>query len=850
MYSFRILENYSKDMFHSSIIRFDKASYLFNCCDGTQRNALDQGIKFPKIKSIFFNSSKTDCYLGTYGFLMSRGEMNISRAYALVKNIESQTQKNKNEDDKSEDSKISTNNKDKKESKKKGKKKDKSPDKQNIKKPILNKLNGPDAINPFQEIQQCTLFGPPQFSNNFKHSYNFCPVPISQYLYEYDTNSNLFICQNIFNEKKKSEPMKLYSDENITIIPICINNSNIYSMSYICIPKQKNRSFNKEKALKLGLKPGPIFGELQKGKSITLENGTIISLKDVSDEPLPSSSILILYIPTEEHMNNIINNEIIGKYLQKNLGQEYIYNISICVHITPNFNIINNEKYIKFMSLFGKDVEHIIECPEINQQFLYNEGKLKIQYLLNKVSKLLFPDILFTEQESAAPLKDKNQLFADISKNHNINIDESIPGREYIIYPPDRKGIVIKGLYQGKGFYFNSEDSKTFIENISDITIKNIDLEIANFNQQVKDNNFPRVTFLGTTSMKPGKFRNVTSILIENKVKDDKKYIIFDCGEGTYQQMIEKFGFQITENILLNIRLIAISHKHGDHMLGLIKILKEIDKLLIIEKNNNQSNIIDKNNFIYIVVPKTIIDFVRNSISLDIINKDYFKVYDSNTFNVNEEQYYQKNLLQNNPHENFTDIPRICPINDYKNLTEKIDKFRAKPELKIIYDDFKNKFGAFFNTIEVFHCEESFGLFIENDAAKDSEFYWKISFSGDTRPNNNFFNYSMHSTLFIHEGTFDDEMVEDALDKMHSTIGEAIKLGTENLSKYIAITHFSPRYIKTYPFKEEFEIKKILLANDYLSFNLNELYKAYKYLKPFDEIITSIEKNKKKKNIL
>ena len=53
MYSFRILENYSKDMFHSSILRFDKTSYLFNCCDGTQRNALDQGIKFQKIKAIF-----------------------------------------------------------------------------------------------------------------------------------------------------------------------------------------------------------------------------------------------------------------------------------------------------------------------------------------------------------------------------------------------------------------------------------------------------------------------------------------------------------------------------------------------------------------------------------------------------------------------------------------------------------------------------------------------------------------------------------------------------------------------------------------------------------------------------
>ena len=110
MYSFRILENYSKDMFHSSIIRFDKASYLFNCCDGTQRNALDQGIKFPRIKSIFFNSSQIDCCFGCYGFLMSRGEMNISRAFSIAKNIE-----NKNDDDDDEKSNKNNSNQRKKE---------------------------------------------------------------------------------------------------------------------------------------------------------------------------------------------------------------------------------------------------------------------------------------------------------------------------------------------------------------------------------------------------------------------------------------------------------------------------------------------------------------------------------------------------------------------------------------------------------------------------------------------------------------------------------------------------------------------------------------------------------------
>ena len=809
MYSFRVLQNYSKDMFPCSILRFDKASYLFNCCDGTQRNALEQGIKFPKIKCIFYNSSKIDCYLGSYGFLMSRGEMNINRAYQLAKNIEEKEK--------------------------------------NTSKPILNHINSQNKGNDiFSEIQQCLLFGPPNFSQNFIYTQQFCPVPLNKYLYEYDSLNATFINKNIFKEKYKSTPIKIYEDEILSMIPFYINVENNSAMNYICIPKQKNRSFNKKKALDLGLKPGPLFGKLAKGETITLDNGKIITLKDVSDEPLPSSSLAILYIPTEEHMNQIIKNDLVDKYINKKLGENYIYNIKLIVHICPKFSIINNEKYISFMASFGKDVEHIIECPEINQQFMYNEGKMKIQSLLNKVSNILFPDVAFNEEETKSSLVNKKEIFENLLLNNGINIDESIPGREYIMYPPDKKGFVIKGLYQGNPFYFNSEEYKNFLKNISDIKINNIDNKLSQLSQNLQS---PKVTFLGTSSMKPGKFRNVSAILIENKVNSSSKYILFDCGEGTFQQIYEKFGKEITSKILLNINLIAISHKHGDHMLGLMKLIKEIDKLLI-EMKLDRNKIINEKVYIYIVVPSTIIDFVKSSIELDIEYKEYFKVYDCNVFNVNEVQYYKENLLLDNPNENFVDIAKLSPINDYQKLCEKINAFRNKPELKPIYEDFLNKFGALFNTIEVFHCEESFGFFIENNLSKEDPLYYKISFSGDTRPNNNFFNYSMHSTLFIHEGTFDSDMTEDAEEKMHSTVGQAINIGENNLSKYIALTHFSPRYIKTYPYKEEFDKKKILFTNDYLSFYLYELPVAYKYLKPFDEIINAIEGNKKKKNIL
>jgi len=108
----------------------------------------------------------------------------------------------------------------------------------------------------------------------------------------------------------------------------------------------------------------------------------------------------------------------------------------------------------------------------------------------------------------------------------------------------------------------------------------------------------------------------------------------------------------------------------------------------------------------------------------------------------------------------------------------------------------------------------------------------------------------MHFTLLIHEGAFDSNLTEGAQEKMHSTIGQTIEIGENNLSKYISLTHFLQWYIKTYPYKEEYDKKKILFAHDYLSFYLYELPVAYTYLKSFDEIINTIEGNKKTKNIL
>lgn len=54
---------------------------------------------------------------------------------------------------------------------------------------------------------------------------------------------------------------------------------------------------------------------------------------------------------------------------------------------------------------------------------------------------------------------------------------------------------------------------------------------------------------------------------------------------------------------------------------------------------------------------------------------------------------------------------------------------------------------------------------------------WKIFYSGDSKPNQNYLNYANGVTLLIHEATLEDGLEEDAESKNHTTTGQAIGIG-------------------------------------------------------------------------
>lgn len=100
------------------------------------------------------------------------------------------------------------------------------------------------------------------------------------------------------------------------------------------------------------------------------------------------------------------------------------------------------------------------------------------------------------------------------------------------------------------------------------------------------------VTFTGTSSAVPSKYRNVSGIYVQlprSVMSAPAPALLLDCGEGTFGQLTRRFGVPGSASGTLNapedpphadaavvaLRLVWISHMHADHHLGLPRIIAQ-----------------------------------------------------------------------------------------------------------------------------------------------------------------------------------------------------------------------------------------------------------------------------------
>lgn len=261
----------------------------------------------------------------------------------------------------------------------------------------------------------------------------------------------------------------------------------------------------------------------------------------------------------------------------------------------------------------------------------------------------------------------------------------------------------------------------SFSEGTFDVTVPESPVKAQPVATVVEQPRFPAVTVLGSGSAVPGKYRNVSSYLLE---LDESKALLFDCGEGTLGQICratsgddsfdENSGFRKeTMRVLKAITHVFISHAHADHHIGLLGLL-EARRALGAPA-------------LWIIIPRSL------SLWLQHLSHDFgfhFHTFVAGRNTLDDEDSVGMSLeVGDSTHVNFVEVLHTMHLGSV----------------------------------------DSFAFVVHRDSEP------LFAYSGDCRPTSNLVKACRGVALLTHEATFPVGMEEEAAAKNHSTIKEAIE---------------------------------------------------------------------------
>eukprot|EP00803_Ostreobium_quekettii_P004091 evm.model.scf_112.2 EVM.evm.TU.scf_112.2 scf_112:6839-12772(+) len=521
---------------------------------------------------------------------------------------------------------------------------------------------------------------------------------------------------------------------------------------YVCTLADSPGKFHPERALALGVPKGPLFRVLQGGSSVVLGDGREVTPQEVMDPAQPGPVVLIVDCPTDGHLPPLLA----ARGLAGGEGRP------VCVvHLTPH-QVVEREAYQEWVAAFDEDLtSHVFVNLKASQSSAVMRKSTVVQTKLNNLDGTFFP-----LPSTAAPVT--GAADGDLrGRNHHRGRNLM----KWILKPQGKMGASSEEVLEGfsveavladleRGHPAAVEAIKAYKESVAQLDGKEQTMKAIGREEL-------EVTFLGTGSAVPSKYRNVTSIYLDFFGKGS---ILLDCGEGSYGQLVRRFGQDGASQALRKLRAVWISHIHADHHAGLPRILNARQRLL---------------------------------------SDDAPPLLVIGTFLL-------RRVLQT--YAKFEPMDFRYLLNDH-TMGEGSRKARVAPEADAmeLYNAAKKDLGLkAFESFAVKHCANAFGAKLVSTSG------WKVVFSGDSRPCNETVEAAKDATLLIHEATFEDDLGDEAKAKKHSTTGEAVRVGAEAGAYRTILTHFSQRYPKVPVFDDSFQASTCV-AFDLMSVNLADL---------------------------
>uniref|UniRef100_U5EN23 Zinc phosphodiesterase ELAC protein 2 n=1 Tax=Corethrella appendiculata TaxID=1370023 RepID=U5EN23_9DIPT len=536
-------------------------------------------------------------------------------------------------------------------------------------------------------------------------------------------------------------------------------------MSYICKLKPRPGTLLLGKCVDKGVPPGPLLGQLKSGIDITLPDGTVVKAEDVREPSDPGPVFIIIDIPSIEYLPDLQAKNVHFEAYQSTATDDSNMALAV-IHFSPP-EIVENEIYRKFMDKFAPSTRHIVinECNEFSGYI----SSHRIQWQLNQLNEKIFPILkeipvkdLSTSATKRLKINENNEFVTNRNESAETTsgIYENAPPMSHFHLRPR------KGYDQSVALRLEPDEYLKELDILEDFKEALGKLRETDDTSHSNEDEFPRMIFFGTGSCIPNKTRNVSAILLHTSADSS---MLLDCGEGTAGQIIRFYGKNKAKEIFRNLKAIYISHLHADHHIGLIEVLQQRRQCFEEDEMKEYEKLL-------LLAPEQI------SFWLSFYDRRFESLH-------NEYQLIRNSNLLLNPLENK--FSQTIGVNDI-------------------------------STCYVKHCPHSFGVAVTLNDSRTNEPI-KITYSGDTMPCDELVRLGENSTILIHEATMENELLDEARLKMHSTLSQAIEQGQKMNAKFTILTHFSQRYSKIPRIESDQLDQSVGLAFDNMSVSLSDL---------------------------
>ncbi|KAK6353152.1 hypothetical protein TWF696_005141 [Orbilia brochopaga] len=512
----------------------------------------------------------------------------------------------------------------------------------------------------------------------------------------------------------------------------------VASLSYMVGIARQRGKFLMDKVKEFGIKAGPDFRILSEGGSVTLENGTVIHSHQCLGPPRSIDGVAFLDVPNESYLEPTIENVL--RWREERKANDEHDGIGIWVWaVGPDLE--RNKRLLDFIgTLEGKHMMNSRTSPFDNLSLRGSSQQLaRLNLLSEEAFRLPCPDFNhhgpadeLAPEEDGQFVRARDSLILDIAPTPGIATYKTHARFDHQIVQEEAKTEL------GDGAYW-----KAVQEVQSQIKEEEASREIPpSATDEVE------LIPLGTGSSAPSKYRNVSSTVV---TIPQVGHMLLDCGEATLNQLRRTYGNSGLPDFMKDLKIVYISHLHADHHLGTVSVLKQWYQTTF---NGNEA--IAK---LYIVAPHKFLNILEEYSQIEDFGLEHITFIPCETVLIEGDR----------PEE--TAVPDVL---------QRVEDMKATVPLEKV------------ETALAVHCRSSFTVAFT--FKKPTEF--KVAYSGDTRPTKGFAKIGRNCTVLVHEATFNDELIAEAVAKKHCTTSEAIQAGKDMDAKHLLLTHFSQRYPK------------------------------------------------------